>query len=111
MSLKKSIDATHGNRTAAEVSVRAKQEAKVFELGMPATPAFLWNNKPLYSIWKKYSKFLLDKRLLSYADGDALLELCEAQLTAPDGERKKKALAVFKRTQFPAPIVDRQSVV
>jgi len=93
----------HGRLSSTSASVRAKQEARAFELGCPATPEFLWNNRPLYAIWKRYSRWLFEKRLLAYSDGAALLELCEAEL-AGQKERKQKALSAWKRPQFPAPV-------
>ncbi len=69
------------NLTAAEQHIRARQEAKAFELGPPLCPEqYIYNNKPLYAIWKNNVKVLLAKRVLTYADGEALLRFCKAQL-------------------------------
>ena len=58
----------------------------------------------MYDVWKKYSAFLLSKRLLAYSDGAQLLGLCEAQ-AAGQIERKNKALDFWRdRNQFPAPL-------
>ncbi len=93
-----------GSSSSTAAQIRAKQEARVFELGCPQTPAYSWNNKPVYDVWKKYSAFLLSKRLLAYSDGAQLLELCEAQ-AAGQIERKNKALHFWRdRNQFPAPL-------
>jgi phage terminase large subunit-like protein len=90
------------NRTATESRVRAAQEAKTFALGVPLCPEqYAYNNRPLWAIWKKYSSWLLEKRLLAYSDGDALLELCKAQVSG-DKARKQKALDFWKgRKRFP----------
>ncbi len=105
MSQRKDISESRKHLTTSEQSVRAKQEARVFELGHPATPEYLWNNKPLYEIWKRYSKQLFEKRMLAYSDGAALLELCEAEL-AGQKERKKAILnRTWKRAPFPEPVV------
>jgi len=68
------------NLTAAEAAIRAKQEAKVFELGMPACPnQYAYNDRPLWAAWKALAKELLERRLLAFSDGEALLALAEAQ--------------------------------
>ena len=101
----------HGRISSAAAKVRAAQEAKLFELGCPALPSFIWNNRPLYEIWKRYSKWLLAKRLLAYSDGAFLLELCEAEL-AGQQQRKQDALTAWKgRAQFPAPEVPSNKLV
>jgi phage terminase large subunit-like protein len=110
VSRRKAIDEKRGHLTAGDVSVRQKQESKVFELGYPATPTYLWNNRPLWAIWKRYSKWLFGKRLLAYSDGAALLELCEAEL-AGQKERKKDILnRTWKRQPFPEPIIAGNSL-
>jgi phage terminase large subunit-like protein len=109
VSQRKEISEKRGHVASATASVREKQEARVFELGYPATPAFLWNNRPLYAIWKRYSKWLFEKRLLAYSDGAALVELCEAEL-AGQKERKHKALSAWKRPAFPEPVVVGKSL-
>jgi phage terminase large subunit-like protein len=104
MSQRKSVSELQGRVSSTAAQIRAKQEARVFELGCPQTPAYLWNNRPVYDVWKKYSAFLLSKRLLAYSDGAQLLELCEAQ-AAGQIERKNKALDFWRdRNQFPAPL-------
>lgn len=100
------------NYTVAEVSVRAKQEAKVFELGTPLCPEqYVYNNRPLYEHWKRYEKRLREARLLSYADGDALLALSKAALA---GQQKIKQEIWDKtwrgRKRFPEPIVAGNSL-
>jgi len=104
VSRRKNISEMRGRVSAATATTREKQESKIFELGFPATPPYLWNNKPLYAIWKKYSKWLYERRLLAYSDGAALLELCEAEL-AGQAERKKTILhGTWKRPRFPEPV-------
>jgi phage terminase large subunit-like protein len=104
MSRRLSITESHGAYTKAELDLRAKQEAKVFALGVPATPEYLWNNRPLHAIWKVYVDKLLAKRVLAFSDGEALLELCKAKLHN-DGDAMASILdATWKhRTPFPDP--------
>ena len=104
--IRKSISDSREHLTAAQLTVREKQESKVFSLGMPLCPnQYIHNNKPLCAQWKKYAKWLLDKRLLSFADGAALLELSEAEI-AGQKDRKAKALAHWKnRAPFPAEVI------
>lgn len=104
MSVRKNGE-TRENLTIDAARVRALQESKAFQLGIPLCPEqYAYNNRPLWAIWKKYSKWLFEKRLLAYSDGAALLELCEAQL-AGQKERKQKALLAWKRPKFPEPVV------
>lgn len=74
------LDDSRKNRTQAEAAIRAKQEAQAFELGIPLCPEYLWNNRPLYEIWRKSSARLLKERLLAFSDQKPLMEICEAQL-------------------------------
>jgi phage terminase large subunit-like protein len=106
MSVRQQLNETHKNRTVAQTNVRALQESKAFVLGVPLSPdQYAYNNRPLWAIWKRYSKFLLDKRLLSYADGDALLSLCKAEL---NGQKEIKAKILNEtwqqRKPFPEPV-------
>ena len=78
MSRRLSIEETHKKLTTAEETVRRNQEAKTFALGWPAAPEYLWNDRPLWAVWKKLGAGLLDRRLLSYSDGDALFALATA---------------------------------
>ena len=67
------------NLTVAEAAIRRKQEAAAFELGMPLCPSqYAYNDKPLWEAWKKFAAQLLERRLLAFADGPALLELAKA---------------------------------
>lgn len=96
MSRRQNLDESRRNLTAEQAEVRRKQEAKAFELGMPL-PAdqYLYNRRPLWKQWKVLGEYLLKKRVLSYADGDALLALAEARLPAlaktEDGEIEEQA--------------------
>ena len=67
-------------RMLIDKAVRAKQDAKVFELGAPMMPDDLWSRRPVYQKWVKYRDMLLAERKLAYCDGDALLKLCEASV-------------------------------
>ncbi len=108
---RKDINETHKNYTTAELSLREKQAARVFELGRPSTPEYLWNNKPLYAIWKRTSENLLKARVLSYADGDALLAACSARLAGQDALAKEIFNKTWKgRKRFPEPVVAGNSL-
>lgn len=106
MSRRKDISSARKNFTAAEAALRAKQEAKVFELGVPLCPEhYIYNNRPLYALWKKNAAKLLAGRLLSFSDGDALLAWCRAELN----EQTDVLKAVWdttwaNRKPFPAPV-------
>jgi phage terminase large subunit-like protein len=83
---RKDISEVRKHYTVSEESVRAKQAARAFELGMPLCPEqYLYNNRPLYAIWKSTAEKLLAERILSYADGDALLAVSKAKL---NGQRE-----------------------
>lgn len=105
MSQRKQLGQTRMNRTAAQTAIRAKQEAKAFELGIPLCPdAYIHNNKKLYEIWKQCVARLYRERLLAYSDGEPLLQFCRAALNGQDDVKK----AVFemtwaKRERFPEP--------
>ena len=102
---RKSIDAVRGHFVLDE-DVRHKQEAKAFEFGVPLCPSqYIYNNRPLYAVWKKRAKQLFDGRLLSYSDGEALLEYCKADL-AGDSRRATVILNLTwgNRPPFPAPV-------
>ncbi|MGD1080387.1 MAG: terminase large subunit [Candidatus Sulfotelmatobacter sp.] len=96
---------TRRNLTAAEETLRKKQLAKAPELGVPLCPEqFAYNNRRLWAIWKKNVGHLLERRLLSFADGDALLTLCRAELNAQTEVMQAVFDATWKnRTPFPAP--------
>jgi phage terminase large subunit-like protein len=73
-------DTSRINLTAAQAAVRRKQEAKAPELGWPLCPSqYAYNDRVLWRWWKQLGSELLKRRLLSYADGGALLRLAEAQ--------------------------------
>ena len=93
------------NLTAAEEATRRKREAKVFELGVPFCPdQYAYNNRKLWAIWKKNAPMLLGKRLLAFSDGDALLQLCKAELNGQHDVMAAIYEATWKnRTPFPAP--------
>src|SRR5713101_3148770 len=79
MARRKQLEETRRNLTADETAIRAKQEAKTCELGMPSCPEqYAYNDRPLWTAWKQIGEKLLERRLLSYADGDALLALAKA---------------------------------
>jgi phage terminase large subunit-like protein len=105
MSRRQNLEVSRRNLTSGEEVVRRKQEAKAFELGMPLCPdQYAYNKRPLWKVWKQLGEYLLQKRVLSYADGDALLALAEARL-AGDKERQEAVLDATwrKRTPFPEP--------
>ena len=112
MSVRNSIDDSHKNRTATESSIRSKQESKAFALGVPLCPEqYAYNNRPLWGLWRKYSKNLLEARVLSYSDGDALLSLCRAELNGQKELKQKLFVDTWKfRKKFDAPIVAGDSL-
>jgi len=104
MSRRLSIEESHGVHAKAELDRRADQEAKAFKLGIPATPEYLWNNRPLHTLWKLYAKQLLDKNLLAFSDGEALLELCTAKLQGNTAAMEAVLNATWRpRTPFANP--------
>lgn len=112
MSVRNSIDDSHKNRTATESSIRSKQESKAFELGLPLCPEqYAYNNRPLWALWRKYSAALLRERVLSYADGDALLALCKAELNGQKELKQRLFKETWKtRKRFPEPITPGDSL-
>jgi phage terminase large subunit-like protein len=106
MSRRQDISSTRRDRAAGDAELRAKQEAKRFELGLPLCPnQYVYNNRPLYALWKKNAARLLAERFLSFSDGDALLAFCKAELN----EQRDVMRAVWEatwanRVPFPAPV-------
>ncbi len=95
MSRRQSLSESRQHLTAAEEARRAKQEAKAFELGVPACPnQYLYNHKKLYAIWKQNVERLLAARKLAFSDGEALLEFCKAQLN----DQAEVMAAIFSAT-------------
>jgi phage terminase large subunit-like protein len=102
MSRKKNLDDVRKNLTAAQLDVRRKQEAKAFELGIPASPPYLWNNRALWALWKKNATKAMQARKLAYCDGDALLEFCQCEaLGDHDGMRRVWDATWKDRPPFP----------
>ena len=107
MSRRVQIDVAQKRRTTTEAAIRAKQEAKAQEHGWPLSPdQYMSNNRKLWALWQKYGEQLFEARLLSFADGAALLAYCKAKL-AGDKERAKSIaeLTWGERTPFPEPVV------
>ncbi len=95
------------NLTAAEAAVRAKQEAKVFELGWPQAPEYFWNDKAAWAAWQKIGDVLYEKRLLSYADGDVLATIAKAHKNGQQDLCRKIYQETWgKREPFPDPKPD-----
>jgi len=104
VSRRKSIDEVKGDFNAETIAVRAKQEARAFELGVPVTPEYLWNNRKLHAIWKQNVGRLLDARKLAFSDGEALLEFCKAQLNGEHAVMRAIFDATWaNREPFPDP--------
>jgi phage terminase large subunit-like protein len=105
MSRRKELSQTRMNRTEAEARIRAKQEARVFEYGIPLCPdQYIANNRKLYEIWKQCLERLHRERLLAYSDGPALLEFCRAELNGQqDAKKAIFACTWANRGRFPAP--------
>jgi phage terminase large subunit-like protein len=106
MSRKKSLSEVEerGHLTAAQLEIRRKQEAAVFELGIPATPPYLWNNRPLWALWKKNAHKGLASRQLAYSDGEALLQFCQCELLGDREGMRRIYDATWKaRPPFPDP--------
>jgi phage terminase large subunit-like protein len=93
------------HRTRQEMATLAQQEAQANALGVPRLPdQYVSNNRALYALWLKNGQRLLEARLLSYADGPALLGLCRAQLAGQtDLAREIAAKTWGSRVPFPDP--------
>lgn len=86
--------------------IRRKQEARVFELGVPLCPdKHIANRRELHALWKKNVQKLLEKRLIAFSDGEAILEFCKAEL-AGDHARAQTIFELTwgKRPPFPEPV-------
>src|SRR5579859_1836779 len=96
---------TRQNLTVIEQEIRNKQAAKVFELGWPSCPEqYAYNDRPLWAAWKQIGEKLLERRLLSYADGDALLALAKAHKNEQVELCKQLYTETWgNRTPFPDP--------
>ncbi len=104
MSRRLQLDETRRNLTAAEQETRRKQESCAFELGWPATPEYLWNDRPTFDAWKLIGKRLLEKRLLAFSDGEALLAVAKAQKNHQQEVCKQIYADTWaNRTPFPDP--------
>jgi len=94
--------------TAAEAAIRAKREAKVFELGIPACPQqYAYNDKALWTLWRQCASSLYHKRLLAYSDGQALLDFCKAAKNGQSTIQQQVFDATWRnRKPFPEPTED-----
>ena len=60
---------------------RAKQEARVFELGYPRCPQqYAYNNKPMWALWVKNATKLYHAHLLSYSDDLASVGILHSRI-------------------------------
>jgi hypothetical protein len=106
LSIRKSLDGSRRNLTTSEERIRAAQEAKTFALGEPLCPEqYAYNDKPLWRIWKFYTRRMLEERILSYADGPALLSLCKAKKNGQQELMQQIWDETWKgRPRFPKPV-------
>lgn len=104
MSQRKTIEKAQHHFNKVDALTRQKQEKKLNEFGVPLPPAYSWNNRRVFAIYKRIESELLRKRIIQYADGDAIWEA--AKLT--DAGRSAEAGAYVKarwgdRTPAPEP--------
>src|SRR5258708_32013158 len=76
MSKRKSVDEIRGHRTAAELAARRTEEDHA--PGLPPKPQGMDANWRKH--WRKWAQSLLNRRLLSRADGAALARLTDCDL-------------------------------
>lgn len=83
MANRKQVDDLQGRSlTPEQREIRRKQEARSFEWGYPARPQGL--PRPVREAWNLYAAKLHERRLLAYADVDALLAVAEAKVEGGD---------------------------
>lgn len=105
MSRRKNLGENRRNLTAAQLAIRGKQEAKVFEHGIPLSPdQYIYNKRELYEIWKQCVVKLHRARLLAYSDGEALYKFCCAALNGQTEIKREIYQATWAtRKPFPKP--------
>lgn len=98
MSQRKSLADVHGHLSAAERKRRAAQETVRFALGYPARPQGL--PRATRDLWNETAQALFAKRLLSFTDGELLLQFVNAKQVGDESAQKRIVDTFAARTPF-----------
>src|SRR5580698_5783231 len=98
MSRRKPLSEVRGHLTAAERKRRAAQEGVPFALGYPARPQGL--ARAARDLWNEVAQKLYARRLLSFTDGELLLQYVNAKQVGDVAAQERIAQTFMARSPF-----------